>query len=172
MKSNTADKIKKRTSPNDKFYTPTSLVISHLELIREYVTDPSGIIYEPFSGQGAYLNQFSQNGFNNRVVSTELDKGENFFDFNEQVDYIISNPPYSFIDNVLEKSVSLQPKMISYLIGVNNLTAKRIEYMNKNGYFLTKLKMCKVYKWFGMSFICVFIKGEKNCIEYDRVVYR
>jgi len=171
MKSNTADKIKKRATPNDKFYTPTPLVVSHLDLVREYI-EPTGVIYEPFAGEGAYVKQFAASGFTNPVVSTELDLGQDFFDFSGPVDYIISNPPYSCIDKVLAKSVSLEPKLISYLIGVNNLTAKRIEFMNNHGYFLAKLKMCKVFKWFGMSFICVFVKGGENCIEFDRVVYR
>ena len=44
------------------------------------------------------------------------------------------------------KSVELKPRVISYLIGVNNLTARRIEFMNNNGYYLAKIKMLKVYQ--------------------------
>ena len=88
------------------------------------------------------------------------------------MDIICSNPPYSIIDKILEKSVALNPRVISYLIGVNNLTAKRIEYMENNGYGLKKIHMCKVWKWFGMSFIVQFEKGEKSCMSFDRIVWR
>jgi hypothetical protein len=76
------------------------------------------------------------------------------------------------IDKVLEHSVKLEPRVISYLIGVSNLTAKRIEYMEKNGYNITKLHMCKVYKWYGMSLIVVFEKNKPSIITYDRVVWK
>ena len=95
-----------------------------------------------------------------------------FFDFNENVDIICSNPPYSIIDKILEKSVSLNPHTISFLIGVNNLTAKRIEFMNENNYGLYKCVMLKVFKWFGMSFIVYFKKNCENCIDIDRKIYK
>jgi hypothetical protein len=37
------------------------------------------------------------------------------------------------IDKVLEKSVSLNPRIISYLIGYGNVTTKRLEYMELKG---------------------------------------
>ena len=39
-------------------------------------------------------------------------------------------------------------------------------------YGLTKIHMCKVYKWYGMSFIVQFEKDEKHIISYDRIVWR
>jgi hypothetical protein len=71
----------------------------------------------------------------------------------------------------LEKCIQLNPRIISFLIGVNNLTTKRIENLNKSGYGLSKLKMLKVNDWFGMSFIAIFEKGKENCIDIDRTIY-
>jgi hypothetical protein len=171
MTSYLSHSIKNRTSPNDKFYTPIPLVETHINFIKDLIGE--GVIFEPFAGEGAYVNNFSKFGLSNLVVFTEIEKGLDFFEFQEEVRYIISNPPYSMIDRVLEKSVQLKPQVISYLIGVGNLTAKRLEYMNNNGYYLERIKMCKVYKWYGMSFICVWVKGNgKDCISYDRVIYK
>ena len=170
----TSDNIKKRTKPNDKFYTPQNLVETHIDYVKEYINN-NDIIYEPFAGKGAYKNEFIKRyEKTNKIKFTEIDEGLDFFDFNEEIDLIISNPPYSIIDKVLNKSIELKPKMISYLIGLHNLTTRRIEIMNKNGYYLDKIKMLKVYKWFGMSCICVFVKNEngKNCIDFDRTVYK
>jgi hypothetical protein len=89
------------------------------------------------------------------------------------VDIIVSNPPYSCLDEVLTHSISLKPKIISYLIGINNITPKRLQYMNDNGYVLKDIYLTKVYKWFGMSTIVTFKKEDgDNCISFDRKVYR
>ena len=39
-------------------------------------------------------------------------------------------------------------------------------------YGLTKLHMCKVFEWYGMSVIVQFEKDTKNIISYDRIVWR
>ncbi|MFY8160709.1 MAG: hypothetical protein ACOVNU_05215 [Candidatus Kapaibacteriota bacterium] len=165
-------KIKQRTTANDKFYTPIELVKTHLEYVKEYIEDDD-IILDPFYGTGNYFNNYRY-VFNFNVFDyTEIDLGKDFFEYNKKIDAIISNPPYSIIDKVFEKSVSLKPHTISYLIGHGNLTNKRLEYMNANGYYLDKLFFTKVWKWYGMSVIVVFTtKSNKNCIDYDRIVWK
>jgi len=164
--------IKARKNVNDKFYTPTDLVKVHLNLVKDFVID-SDVIFEPFYGSGNYFNLFSSYFPNNTYDYCEIDLGLDFFNYEKCCNVIISNPPYSCIDKVLEKSVSLNPHTISYLIGQGNLTTKRIEFMNNNGYFLSRLFLCKVFQWYGMSLICVFTKNaDKNCILFDRVVYK
>ena len=76
------------------------------------------------------------------------------------------------MDKVLQHSINLNPKIINYLIGIGNLTAKRIELMNTNGYFITKMEMCKVWKWYGMSIIVQFEKGKENIISINRTVWK
>ena len=171
MTSLISSTIKNRDKPNDIFYTPISLVNVHLNLIDEYVAN-GNIIYDPFFGDGKYFNNFKFNK-NNTYKWSEIVLNKDFFDFNEPVDVIISNPPYSCIDRVLEHSVKLNPHTISYLIGQGNLTTRRIEYMEKNGYLLDKIFFTKVFKWYGMSLICIFTKNLKGCkIMYDRVVHK
>ena len=55
---------------------------------------------------------------------------------------------------------------------MGKLTAKRIEFMENKGCGLTKIHMCKVFKWYGMSFIVQFERGESHIISYDRKVWR
>ena len=167
------DNIKKRESANDVFYTPVDLVKIHLNYIKNYV-DENDIIYDPFFGTGNYYNNYNEIfDKNNTFDYSEITLGKDFFEYNKDVNIICSNPPYSIIDKVLHKSVSLNPHTISYLIGSNNLTNKRIEYMNNNGYYLDKMYFTKIYKWFGMSLIVVFTKkSKKNCVDYDRTVWR
>ena len=121
MISSTNDKIKKRSKPNDVFITPLELAKKHIETI-DY--QESEVWYDPFKNSGNYYNNFP----NDRKEWSEILEGRDFFTFDKDVDIICSNPPYSMIDKVLEKSIELKPRVISYLIGVNNLTTKRIEY--------------------------------------------
>ena len=163
--SKTSHKIKKRDNPKDIFLTPLNLAKSHIDMI-EFKDDE--IWYDPFKNTGNYYNQFP----NDNKKWTEILDNKDFFTFNEKVDIICSNPPYSMIDNVLKKSITLNPRIISYLIGVNNLTPRRIEYMEKAGYFITKLHLLKVYEWYGMSYIVEWEKDKKPIINYDRVVWK
>ena len=172
MKSSINHNIKSRDKPNDIFYTPVPLVNTHLDLVKKYVDD-NDIIFDGFYGSGNYFNNYKNFFTNNTFEFTEIEMGKDFFQFNKKIDIIVSNPPYSMLDKVFEKSIELKPHTISYLIGINNLTAKRIEYMNSKGYFLDELHLCKVFKWYGMSCIIVFTnKVKKNKISYDRIVYK
>jgi hypothetical protein len=161
----TNDKIKKRIIPNDIFITPLQLAKNHIDMIT-YINDD--IWYDPFKNNGSYYNQFPNE---NKLWSEILD-GKDFFEFNENIDIICSNPPYSLMDKVLKKSIELNPHTISYLIGINNLTTKRIEYMENAGYYITKIHITKVYKWFGMSVIVIWEKNKNSIIDYDRNIWR
>lgn len=165
MNSKTSTKIKNRDKPNDIFLTPLRLSKYHIDMIKYKDND---IWFDPFKNNGSYFNQFP----NENKVWSEILENKDFFNFNGKVDIICSNPPYSCIDKILEHSVFLKPKIISYLIGINNLTPKRIEYMERNNYFITNIHLCKVYKWYGMSSIIIWKKNKKPIISYDRIVWK
>jgi len=165
MDSKTSRNIKKKDKPNDIFITPLSLAKKQIDMINHNEDD---VWLDPFKNSGNFYNQYPTD----KREWCEILDGKDFFEYNNDIDIICSNPPYSCIDDVLKKSVELKPRVISYLIGMGNLTAKRIEYMENNNYGLTKIHMCKVYKWYGMSFIVQFEKDEKHIISYDRIVWR
>jgi len=165
MSSKTGHKIKKRNTANDVFITPLKLAKKAIDMV-EY--KPDDIWFDPFKNNGSYYNQFP----NENKKYTEILENKDFFDFNEKVDIICSNPPYSLMDKVIKKSIELQPHTINYLIGIGNLTARRIEMFEKAGYGMTKMHMCKVFKWYGMSVMVQFEKSKNNVITYDREVWR
>jgi hypothetical protein len=133
----------------------------------------SSIILDPFAGKKAYYNEMLNLFSNCTIEYTEIDEGKDFFNYKNKVDYIISNPPYSLINKVLEHSVSLKPKVISYLLGCINITPARIEYMNKHGYYVTGFFLTKVYKWFGHSVIITFSnETTNNIISFNKKAYK
>jgi hypothetical protein len=163
--SEVGHKIKHREKANDVFYTPATAVASHLQLI-EGLSGERWL--DPFKGKGAYLDAFPTENKD----WCEITDGRDFFDWTDPVDVIVSNPPYSIIDKVLEHSITLKPRIISFLIGQGNLTARRVERMNLAGYGISKVKMMKIFAWYGLSYAVVFERGAENCLLYDRVVHR
>jgi len=165
MSSKTSHTIKQRKISNDIFITPLALAKSHIDMI----TPIDGETWlDPCKNDGSYFNQFPSN-INKDYCEILEDK--DFFKYEQPVDVIIQNPPYSLLDLWFKKNIELNPRCFSMLIGINNLTTRRIEWCEKSGYGLTKMKMMKVYKWYGMSVIVVFEKNKQSIISFDRNVW-
>ena len=147
--------IKHRKEPNNEFYTPRELAEKLFSLVP---TDQDDRIMDNAYGTG----RFYFRGF----YSVDF-----FNDMNDDIDWYITNPPYSELDKWLEKSCNAR-KGFAYLLGINNLTAKRIEDCEKRGFYITKIHLCKVFKWFGMSAFIVWEKNKTGIIGYDRTVWR
>lgn len=58
---------------------------------------PAGNVLEPFSGDGAFLELLPPDS-----DWCEIEKGKNFFDYNKKVDWIVTNPPYSNLTDVMK----------------------------------------------------------------------
>jgi len=192
MNSKTATKIKSRAVPKDVFITPRDLALKAINIcqaslpnspIGEYL-DSFNYWYDPFrnSDDGSYYSQFPEG---QAKCWAEITEGRDFFTHYPIPPgsmmpgklIICSNPPYSMLDAVIKRCIMLNPIAINLLIGVNNLTPRRMEWLEEAGYKLDNLHMCKIYQWFGMSFICNWTKskiltGKKSCLQYDRKVWR
>lgn len=163
---NSGHKIKYRATPQDKFYTPTELAASLVPLVPAWRQDT---FFDPFRGQGAFYENFTGH------VSgwAEIDEGLDFFDTPPgQWDWLISNPPYSNLDDVLEHSCRVAKKGFAYLLLGHAITPKWLERIEALGFGLTKIHLCKVFKWYGISAFCIFERGKRSVIEYDRKVWR
>jgi len=163
---NTGHKIKYRSVPQDKFYTPidlSSFLVPLVPFLRE------DTLFDPFKGKGAFFNCFPK-GYKRDWA--EIDEGYDFFEVKEKWDWLISNPPYSCLDAVFEKSCQVAQKGFAYLLLGHALTPRRLANIENLGFGLTKIHMCKVFKWYGISMFCVFEKGEKHIIDFDRKVWR
>ena len=162
--SKTGHSIKKRTSPNDVFITPMDLAKSHIDMID---TVGGEMWLDSCKNSGSYFNQYPGDNKQYCEILEDID----FFDYQGSPDVICDNPPYSILDRWFKKVISLNPRVYSCLIGINNLTARRIEWFEQAGYGIKRLKMLKVQKWYGMSVIVVFEKDCESIMEIDRKVY-
>jgi 16S rRNA A1518/A1519 N6-dimethyltransferase RsmA/KsgA/DIM1 with predicted DNA glycosylase/AP lyase activity len=167
-------KIKERKVAKDVFYTPEAVAKTHIEQVAKQCEKEYSWL-DPFAGKKVYYNNFPVSGsdYSKHNDWTEIDDGKDFFEYDKQVDVICSNPPYSIIDKIIEKSIDLEPKIISYLLLEGKLTPKRLEKLNSAGYGLTGIYICKVYEWYGMATAYTFTKDKPNQADviYDRIVH-
>ncbi len=197
MSASVSHKIKSRAVANDVVFTPTVVAKDHFEHLKgvidscftECVLEGGYLFLDPCrnSKDGVYFktiddwiyyDAWESAGAWNEIDWCEKLEGKDFMDYTVPNPHthkplaIIGNPPYSILDKWFEKTISLKPKVFSYLIGVHNLTCKRIEMAEKAGYSLKAMKWFKVQKWYGMSCFATFVlDGGESIVETDRTVY-
>jgi len=94
---------------------------------REYAIEPivkyiksGSIIWCPFDKDDSnFVKVFKAHGFS--VINSHIETGQNFFDFEpEKYDVIVSNPPYSLREKIMERLFALE-KPFAMLINMTGL---------------------------------------------------
>lgn len=100
--------ILNRVHKNDEWYTQAYAVIPIIKYLKQGAT-----ILCPFDDKNSqYVKVFTDHGFN--VIYRHIDNGEDFFDLTVEwvkennIDYIISNPPFSIRKQVIIKLFELK----------------------------------------------------------------
>ena len=99
-----------RTSAGDEVYTPIYAVLPLLEFL-----DKDKIIWCPFDEEwSAFVQVLKENGY--KVVRSSLVEGQDFFEYEpEEWDILVSNPPFSKKDKVLERCYKLNKPFCLFL---------------------------------------------------------
>ena len=143
-------------NPNDVIYTPKELAIN---CINSFDLKTNDTVLDPFFGNGIFFNNYPDY-VNKQLCEIDPPFNKDFFKFNEQVDYIISNPPFSMISKVLEHTVKITNKGFGYILPAYALSQKRLRIIKENNFAVTGISYFYVTEWFG--FPVIFIKVEKN----------
>lgn len=101
---------------NDDIMTPNHIA---KYIIEKLPINENDFLYDPFRGGGAFYDNFPAR---NKKSWSEIKEGEDFFDFNEKVDWIISNPPYSKYTEVMQHSYDIADNIV-YLIPLNKIVS-------------------------------------------------
>lgn len=103
---------------NNELYTPTYAV----DPILKYIPKDK-IIWCPFDEEwSAFYRRLKEEGYN--VVRSSLKDGQDFFTYEpDKWDMIVSNPPFSSKDKVLERLYSFK-KPFAILLPLNSLQGK------------------------------------------------
>ena len=89
-------------NPNDIVFTPDWLA----KLICS-MYDIKGKVLEPCKGEGAFLKYLPED-----TDWCEITEGKNYYDYNKQVDWVVTNPPYSDFNRFLEHTFTLSKNVV------------------------------------------------------------
>jgi hypothetical protein len=95
-----------RAPGNNEIYTP---YWAAKDIVTHY--SPTGKILEPCKGGGVFTDLMPGCDW------CEINEGKDFFEYNQKVDWIISNPPYSLIRKFVLHSFKISDNIV-YLIPV------------------------------------------------------
>jgi hypothetical protein len=156
--------ISSRGKPNDKIYTPAPLVDILLNMCDFKDGDR---VLDCCMGEGAFYNKLPP-----FVIKEwcEIDKGKDFFEWNEKVDWVIGNPPYSVWTKWLEHTAKITDKFV-YVFGSYNFTETRILSLLEKGFNITEIVLTKVDWWFSHTFVIKFEKNKDAIIKAHPTIF-
>lgn len=144
---------------SDEVYTPDYAVKPILKFLK-----PGSVIWCPFDTEDSeYVKIFKEAGY--KVIYSHIDNGQNFFEFEPKEDYdvIISNPPFSIKDAILNRLSELK-KPYAMLLPLPTLQGqKRFDYLvnsqalifDKRINYFKDYKTKEIQK--GVSFASIYI---------------
>ena len=102
--------FKDRPNISDIVFTPEYVAVDIIKWL-----NPAGVCLDPCKGDGAFYNNFPNMG-----VWCEITEGRDFFDFNERIDWVIGNPPYSLFEQFLFHSFNIADD-VCFLVPTNKI---------------------------------------------------
>ena len=119
-----------KTNKTDEYYTKEFAVLPILDYIEK-----GKIVWCPFdTEQSNYVKVLKEKGY--KVIYGHIDEGMDFFKYEpDNYDYIVSNPPYSLREKILERLFSLK-KPFAMLINISGLfdSKKRFNLFKNNNF--------------------------------------
>lgn len=155
---------RRSTGQNDCVYTPRPLARQLVERVPIAAGDS---VLDPFRGGGAFYDALPQ-----PREWCEVEEGRDFFQRDEPIDWCVSNPPWSKVDDVLRHTASIARRGFAYLLANHGCTPRRIELLEDAGFGLTAMHLSKVFRWYGIAAFCVWEREKPSIISYDRIVWR
>lgn len=137
-------------------------------------------VLEPFKGDGAFYDNLPDITENRWC---EIEEGRDYKDFTDEVDWVITNPPFRIDDGtkqvnafftLLTHFTKIAQKGIAFLsndVCFSTLTPKRMKEIQETGFFIHKVVVCSVKKWRGRYFFVVFKKEPNDMFEYIQGSY-
>jgi len=118
----------KPTKPNrTKKATAADTVITRDETVQWIVQHfrPKGSILDPSAGTDAFYNKF----LNKEKYRCEITDGVDFFEWEKEVDWIITNPPYSIYDHFLKHSFEIASNVVFFVPIAKAFKSNKVQRM-------------------------------------------
>jgi hypothetical protein len=119
---------------NDVFYTPPELAKDTISLVPLV---PGDVVLDPFFGKGVFYDHYPD--FVQKEWC-EIELGRDFFDFEGEVDWVISNPPFSLMTAIIEKMIKICRKGFAIISQFSSISKKREKILVEAGFVLIRLE--------------------------------
>ena len=120
----------KNSPEKDLVMTPEYLA---KEIIEHF--NPTGKILDPSRGEGAFYDNFPTDNKD----WCELGENKDFLTYSDKVDWIITNPPWSKMQQFLKHGMQIANNIV-YLTTINHYTTKkRIRDMRENNFAIKEI---------------------------------
>jgi hypothetical protein len=103
---------------NDCVMTPDYLASAIVQHFRPHIKDID-LVLEPCCGEGAFVRAFEENKLSN-ITAFDIVDGTDFFAWNGEVEWIITNPPWSKMRAFLRHSYEVAHEVV-FLALLNHL---------------------------------------------------
>jgi hypothetical protein len=126
---------------------------------------------------GSGLNKVWYNNLPNEIkYECEIDDGNDFFEWDITVDWVIGNPPFHIGWAFTEKAISIAKKGIAFL-GSNkflnsNMTPRRLQFLQDNGFTLSRLHIVQDKRWYGRYYYLIFSQEENDFVSWKEGTYK
>ena len=123
-----------KATASDTVQTPVNMAKTIIDFF-----EPNGVVLEPCRGIGNIYNQLPE-----PKDWCEITQGRDFLDYHSNVDWIITNPPYSIMTKVIDKFLVMN-NLKGFGLLVNNLTMTppRLQKIEDGGFYATDLYIFK-----------------------------
>jgi len=148
-----------KTNSNDIIYTPKSVAIKMIDMCS--ITSNMKVL-DCCKGGGVFFDNLN----NCNKEWCEITEGKDFFDYNERVDLVIGNPPYSLWSKWIEHTMEITDKFC-YIMGCFNFTDKRIRDILNKGFGITKIHIVKIDWWYSVAYVVIFEKDKESIITVE-----
>jgi hypothetical protein len=155
--------LKYNAERNDCVNTPEYLakaIVNHFK--------PRGKILEPCKGTGNFLKFLPKD-----TLWCEINEGRDFLEFDEKVDWIITNPPWSIARQFFKKSMEVSDNVVFLIRIVHIWTSCRLREMEERGFGIKEIAICDEPKEFphvGFALGCIHLKrGYEGDIKFGRL---
>ena len=98
-------------TPKERKKTPNDVVMTNPDTAKWIINyfNPTGKILEPCRGSGSFYENMPED-----KDWCEITEGKDFFEYDQKVDWIITNPPFSIFDDFLIKAFEVADNVVFF----------------------------------------------------------
>lgn len=124
---------------------------------------------------GSGKNKVWYKNLRGQKYECELEDGNNFYDWDKKVDWIIGNPPFHESWKFTEHALTVAQKGIAWLLNNQALnshfTPRRLQRMADLGFHYSSIRVVADKRWFGRYYFIILEKKANKFISWQTKTY-